>query len=68
MRNIIKALKSQGYKLAVSRLTVEETVEWNSMVSQEVMAAIRPTLAQEDNLQWHLMLVEEELNSSTSIL
>lgn len=68
MRNIIKALKSQGYKFQIRNLSTEETAEWNSMISQEVMAAIRPTLSTEDNLQWHLMVIEEELNSSTSIL
>jgi len=68
MNKIVKALRAQGYKLTVSRLTVEETVEWNSMISKEVMEQVRPTLTTEDNLQWHSMIVEEELNSSVSII
>lgn len=67
MNKIVKALRAQGYRFTVNHLTIEETVEWNSMVSLEIMDQVRPTLATEDNLQWRLMLIEEELNSSTSI-
>jgi len=68
MNKIVKALRAQGYRFVASRLSTQETAQWNSMVSEEIMLTIRPTLTTEDNLQWHSMIVEEELNSSVSII
>ena len=67
MRNLVKAIRAQGYRLVVRRLSTQETAEWNAMVSSEIMRSVREQLTTEENLAWHCMVIEEELNSSTSI-
>ena len=64
MRTLVMAMKAKIYK---SRLTVEETMEWNRLVSEGILGQFGP-FQPEEEVQWTCMKVEEELNSSTSIL
>ena len=64
MRTLVMAIKAKIYK---SNLTVQETIEWNRLVSEGIRDQFGPFQPSEE-VQWTCMKVEEELNSSTSIL
>lgn len=66
MRTIVMALKSLGYKKTVKMLTVQETAEWNSLVSEAVMEQFEPFSKKEDS-EWSCLVAEVQINASKSV-
>jgi hypothetical protein len=47
--------------------TVQETIEWNALVSEAVLGQHEP-FAKQENLDWELLLVEAQLDQAVSIV
>jgi len=66
MRTIVMALKSLGYKKTVKLLSVEETIEWNTMVSEAVLEQFEPFSKKEDS-DWSCLVAEVQINASKPV-
>lgn len=66
MRTIVMALKAIGYKKTIKLLSVEETIEWNRMVSSATLEQHEPFSKKEDS-EWSCLVAEVQINASKPV-